>query len=70
MAANQDVPVVALKVGRSKRGAQLTQAHSGALAGEDATYDALFKYYGVQRVRSLDEMMDTLELFDAGHAPE
>lgn len=70
IAANQDVPVVALKVGRSKRGAQLTQAHSGALAGEDATYDALFKYYGVQRVRSLDEMMDTLELFDAGMRPK
>jgi len=70
IAANQDVPVVALKVGRSKRGAQLTQAHSGALAGEDATYDALFKYYGVQRVRSLDEMMDTLELFDAAMRPK
>jgi acyl-CoA synthetase (NDP forming) len=70
VAANQDVPVVALKVGRSNRGAQLAQAHSGALAGEDATYDALFKYYGVQRVRSLDEMMDTLELFDAGYRPK
>jgi acyl-CoA synthetase (NDP forming) len=70
IAANQDVPVVTLKVGRSKRGAQLAQAHSGALAGEDATYDALFKCFGVQRVRSLDEMMDTLELFDAGMRPK
>jgi acyl-CoA synthetase (NDP forming) len=70
IAANQDVPVVVLKVGRSKRGAQLAQAHSGALAGEDATYKALFKYYGVRRVRSLDEMMDTLELFDAGYRPK
>ncbi len=70
IAANQDVPVVAFKVGRSKRGAQLTQAHSGALAGKDATYDALFKYYGVQRVRSLDEMMDTLELFNADYRPK
>jgi acyl-CoA synthetase (NDP forming) len=70
MAANQDVPVVALKVGRSNRGAQLAQAHSGALAGEDATYDALFKHFGVQRVRSLDEMMDTLELFAAAMRPK
>jgi acyl-CoA synthetase (NDP forming) len=70
IAANQDVPVVVLKVGRSKRGAQLAQAHSGALAGEDATYKALFKYYGVRQVRSLDEMMDTLELFDAGYRPK
>ena len=70
MAANQDVPAVVLKVGRSNRGAQLAQAHSGALAGEDATYDALFKHFGVQRVHSLDEMMDTLELFAAAMRPK
>ncbi|MHC5062209.1 MAG: acetate--CoA ligase family protein, partial [Planctomycetota bacterium] len=69
IASERDIPVVALKVGRSKRGAQLAQAHTGALAGEDATYDALFKYYGVQRVRSMDEMMDTLELFESGMRP-
>jgi acyl-CoA synthetase (NDP forming) len=65
-AAERDVPVVALKVGRSQQGARLAQAHSGALAGEDAVYDALFAHYGVQRVKSLDEMMDTLELLAAG----
>jgi acyl-CoA synthetase (NDP forming) len=69
IASERDIPVVALKVGRSKRGAQMAQAHSGALVGEDATYDALFKYYGVQRVRSMDEMMDTLELFESGMRP-
>ena len=69
IASERDIPVVVLKVGRSIRGAKLAQAHSGALVGEDATYDALFKYYGVQRVRSLDEMMDTLELFDSGIRP-
>jgi acyl-CoA synthetase (NDP forming) len=68
-AAEQDVPVVVLKTGRSERGAQLAQAHSGALAGEDAVYEALFAYYGVQRVISIDEMMDTLELFAARGRP-
>jgi len=66
IASEKDIPIVALKVGRSTRGAQLAQAHTGALVGEDATYDALFKYYGVQRVHSLDEMMDTFELFESG----
>lgn len=65
-AAARDIPVVALKVGRSERGAELAQAHSGALAGEDAAYDALFAHYGVRRVTSPDEMLDTLELFAAG----
>ena len=69
IAAERDIPIVALKVGRSERGAQLAQAHTGALAGKDATYDALFKYYGVQRVRSMDEMIDTLELFESGMRP-
>jgi acyl-CoA synthetase (NDP forming) len=69
-AAEKDIPIVVLKVGRSNRGAQLAQAHSGALAGESATYDALFEHYGVQQVRSLDEMMDTLELFASGMRPE
>ena len=66
-AAARDIPVVALKVGRSRRGAQLAQAHSGALAGEDAVYEALFAHYGVCRVSSPDEMMDTLELFATGY---
>ncbi|MCC7164710.1 MAG: acetate--CoA ligase family protein [Anaerolineae bacterium] len=65
-AAKRDIPVVALKVGQSSRGAELAQAHSGALAGKDAAYDALFKYYGVRRVKSPDEMLDTLEVFANG----
>ena len=65
-AAERDVPVVALKTGRSERGAQLARAHSGALAGEDGAYEALFERYGVRRVRSPDELLDTLELFATG----
>ncbi|MGQ0602765.1 MAG: acetate--CoA ligase family protein, partial [Anaerolineales bacterium] len=68
-ASERDVPVVALKVGRTEQGAQLALAHSGALAGQDAAYEALFAHYGVQRVRALDEMLDTLELFAARLRP-
>jgi len=66
MAAERDVPVVALKVGREERTRELVAAHSGALAGEDGAYEALFDAYGVSRVESLDEMADTLALFAAG----
>jgi acetate---CoA ligase (ADP-forming) len=58
--------VVALKVGREERTRELVAAHSGALAGEDGAYEALFDAYGVSRVESLDEMADTLALFAAG----
>jgi acyl-CoA synthetase (NDP forming) len=68
-AAERDVPVVVLKTGRSERGARLARAHSGALAGEDGAYQAVFSHYGVRRVTSIDEMMDTLELFATGMRP-
>jgi acyl-CoA synthetase (NDP forming) len=68
-AAVRDVPVVVFKVGRSDRGARLAQSHSGALAGDAAIYDALFDDYGVCQVKSLDEFMDTLELFATGWRP-
>jgi acetate---CoA ligase (ADP-forming) len=66
LANERDVPLVALKVGREERTRELVQAHSGALAGEDGAYEALFDAYGVSRVESLDEMADTLALFAAG----
>ena len=65
-AAEADLPVVALKVGRSERSRELVVAHSGALAGEDAAYDALFDAYDVLRVGDLDELCDTVELLAAG----
>jgi acetate---CoA ligase (ADP-forming) len=64
-AERRDVPVVVLKVGREEQARQLVLAHSGALAGEDAAYQAVFDAYGALRVRSLDEMADTLELLAA-----
>ncbi len=65
-AATLDVPVVALKVGRSARAAELVTAHSGALAGEDGAYEALFDACDVLRVHDLDELCDTVELLSAG----
>ncbi|MEX2421017.1 MAG: CoA-binding protein, partial [Actinomycetota bacterium] len=66
LAVSRDVPIVALKVGRETFTRELVAAHSGALAGEDGAYEALFEAYGVSRVDSLDEMADTLALFAAG----
>ena len=65
-AAERDVPVVALKVGRTSTSRRLVTAHSGALAGDDAAYEALFDAYGVARVGTLNEMADLLELLGAG----
>jgi acyl-CoA synthetase (NDP forming) len=50
-AAQRRIPVVALKVGRTETSARLAVSHSGVMAGDDATYEALFDRYGVQRAR-------------------
>jgi acyl-CoA synthetase (NDP forming) len=65
-ARRQQVPVVALKVGAGARSRALVQAHSGALAGDDGAYEALFESHGVLRVRTLDELLDTVALLAAG----
>jgi acyl-CoA synthetase (NDP forming) len=57
------IPVVALKVGRTELSARLAQSHSGAMAGEDAAFDAMFDRYGVQRVQDIDELVTALILF-------
>ncbi|HEU4516226.1 MAG TPA: acetate--CoA ligase family protein [Steroidobacteraceae bacterium] len=62
------IPVVALKVGRTELSAKLTVSHSGAIAGEDAVYDAIFDRYGVHRARDMDELSTSLILFAQPHA--
>jgi acyl-CoA synthetase (NDP forming) len=64
-AAKREVPVVALKVGRTPTSSRLVTAHSGALAGDAAAYEALFEAYSVARVETLNEMADLLELLGA-----
>src|SRR5438034_3904003 len=64
-AAERDVPVLALTVGRTDASKALVIAHSGALAGEHGAYEAVFDAYGVHEVRSLEEMADAMQLFSA-----
>jgi acyl-CoA synthetase (NDP forming) len=70
-AAARDIPVCALTVGSSEGGQALVDAHSGAIAGSDAGWEALFSAYGVHRCGDLDDLTDSLELFSIGrrHVP-
>jgi acetyl-CoA synthetase len=61
-AANQGVPIVALKVGSSHQGSLVTASHTGALAGNDDVYGALFDFYGIARARSIPAFLETLKL--------
>ena len=51
-------PLLALKVGRTSGGKKAAASHTGALAGEEAAYDAAFRRAGVQRAETAQEMFD------------
>jgi len=55
-------PVVALKSGRTDAGARAAASHTGAIAGQDRIYDAVFEQTGIIRAKDMEEF------FDAGKA--
>lgn len=55
-------PIVAIKAGKSPAGAMAVSTHTGAMAGEDAVYEAAFKRAGIVRVPSLSRLFDCAEL--------
>ncbi|MCD0500449.1 acetate--CoA ligase family protein [Achromobacter sp. MY14] len=57
-AAAAGKPIVAFKIGRSESGAQAAASHTGALAGADAMYDALFDDVGVIRAQTFADLLD------------
>ncbi len=59
-------PVVAFKVGRSDPGARAAISHTGALAGADRMYDALFAQLGVIRAQSFADLLDMPAALAAG----
>lgn len=67
---NLKKPVVVLKVGSSEIGAQAANSHTGSIAGSDVLYDSAFKQYGIVRVETMEEMLDTLNAFDCMTLPK
>ena len=60
-------PVIVIKSGRVPEGAKAASSHTGALAGSDAVYDAVFRRAGLLRVHETQELFDAVETL--AHAP-
>lgn len=62
------VQMVAVKVGASAQGAEAVAAHTAALAGHDAAYNAVFRRLGIHRVRDYDGLHEVAGLLQR-HGP-
>jgi acetyltransferase len=54
----KEKPILAVKAGRTRTGARAATSHTGALAGLDVAFDALFEQCGVIRATTLEELFD------------
>ena len=63
-------PMLALKSGRSERGAKAAASHTGSLAGSDTAYDAIFMQSGIQRVEGITELFHYAIAFSRQPVPK
>ena len=69
-AAARMKPTIVVKAGRHAEGACAAASHTGAMAGSDAVYEAVFRRAGMLRVYSLDELFDAVEILAMAPASE
>lgn len=63
-------PIIAIKTGRSKRGARAVFSHTGSIAGSDEIYSAAFRQAGILRVDTIDEVFDAALAFSCQPLPK
>lgn len=63
-------PIVAYKAGRFPESAQAAASHTGAMAAEDAVYNAAFQRAGLARVLEIGEIFDVAELIGRRKIPK
>ncbi len=62
-------PILAYKAGRFPESAKAAASHTGAMASEDAVYDAAFQRVGIARVDDIGEIFDCAELIGRNKIP-
>ena len=65
----RNLPVIALKSGRTAAGQEAARSHTGALANEDRVVDAFFAKHGIWRARDTAELVASAEMYMKGWKP-
>jgi acetyltransferase len=68
-AASRLKPVVVIKSGRHPATVRAVASHTGAMAGEDAVYDAAFRRAGMLRVHDIGDLFGAVETLGMGRTP-
>ncbi|MFA5137800.1 MAG: bifunctional acetate--CoA ligase family protein/GNAT family N-acetyltransferase [Elusimicrobiota bacterium] len=63
-------PILVYKAGRFAESAKVAASHTGAMASEDAVYDAAFGRIGVARVFDIGEIFDCADLLGRQRIPK
>jgi acetyl coenzyme A synthetase (ADP forming)-like protein len=69
-ASHIEKPIIAIKTGRSKRGAKAVFSHTGSIAGSDEIFSAAFKQAGILRVNSIEDVFDAALAFSCQPLPK
>lgn len=69
-AAEKQIPIILIKVGRSEKGTQAARSHTGAMAGNDAAMEGFFRQYGIVRVDTIEELVETAGIFSRCRLPQ
>lgn len=70
IARERDLPVIALKSGRTAAGQEAARSHTGALANEDRVVDAFLARHGIWRARDTAELVNGVEMYLKGWKPK
>ena len=62
-------PILVYKAGRFPQSAKAAASHTGAMASEDAIYDAAFKRTGIARIYDIGDIFDCSELIGRNTIP-
>jgi acyl-CoA synthetase (NDP forming) len=70
IARDRNLPVIALKSGRTAAGQEAARSHTGALANEDRVVDAFFAQHGIWRAQNMGELVQATEMYLKGWRPQ
>lgn len=70
IARAKDLPIVAVKAGRTASGVRAASSHTGALASEDRVIDAFFAKHAIWRAADPQELVSAGRLYLSGGRPQ